>query len=922
MPNSIADNLQRLQNAKTAIGNAITTKGGTVSVGDGLEDFATAIGTIPTGDDSGHFIKEALPIKFTGDGNNLSDYVIYGKQGGLNGVCPNIYTTINNDSLHRGYWGEWYTYERYLPDEPCYNRSGEWQGLCNEIYLDVGTYTFSVYVKTEDITITNGVTIYIVEVGDFPKYAQAATVTLPGTTTPTVGTTLETVTNSWQRYTFTFDITVAGYVAPRVEKRNGDGTNIIVTCYQLEKGSSASPYVAYNTPGITINVNGSNIFFPLDEPLGPDDTLTMADTGVSIATVNGVNTISTPIVGGFDMKINGGISSLVLGTKTINSNGTYQASTDNNAGYTEVSVNVPNSYVAGDEGKVVYNGALVAQTAYPTEIKENDTYDTTNYNSITVNLPTRGYNHGGVNFFDIDGTVLYSYTKAEFSALTEMPPNPDRTWDWLVAQGWNWTLADAKTYVAAHGALNIGQHYITPDNKTALNVILDEGCLNPQLGLYVNGTVVVEWGDETSDTITGTGTGTYKYVSHTYAEPGQYYILLTVTGSAVIKNKQKLFCKGGLGSTDPGNESKKYINCIQDIHLGANIDIGSYAFYRCYSLRHISIPMGVSSIGTGTFQYCTSLDAVVVPHGIASLGTSTFEGCYGLKYVSLPKTITSAGTKCFSQCYSMIALTCPESLNSIGTYCFGDTATCDVLNIPGVAGELPQEFLARNRAVTDLVIPEGVTSIGVNGMDFCYGLKNVSLPSTLKSAAAYAFSNCGALNEITFPNTFETFGDHTFYKDTALQHFTFPTSVTAIPASMFEACHSLSYIVIPYTITSIGAKAFSEGYGLTYIKFEGNIPPTIANANAFSGLPTDCKILVQQDCYDTYTSAADYPSPATYEYAMFYTYASGRELPNMVSGEKTYDLTWYASINDLIAQSNPITEGNGKEVYAHVVERV
>lgn len=43
---TIAENLLRLQNAKIAIGNAITAEGGTVAAGDGLEEFATAIGTI------------------------------------------------------------------------------------------------------------------------------------------------------------------------------------------------------------------------------------------------------------------------------------------------------------------------------------------------------------------------------------------------------------------------------------------------------------------------------------------------------------------------------------------------------------------------------------------------------------------------------------------------------------------------------------------------------------------------------------------------------------------------------------------------------------------------------------------------------------------------------------------------------------
>ena len=48
MPNTIADNLARLQAARTAIGAAITAKGGTVNAGDGLEEYPADIATIPT----------------------------------------------------------------------------------------------------------------------------------------------------------------------------------------------------------------------------------------------------------------------------------------------------------------------------------------------------------------------------------------------------------------------------------------------------------------------------------------------------------------------------------------------------------------------------------------------------------------------------------------------------------------------------------------------------------------------------------------------------------------------------------------------------------------------------------------------------------------------------------------------------------
>ena len=80
----------------------------------------------------------------------------------------------------------------------------------------------------------------------------------------------------------------------------------------------------------------------------------------------------------------GGGGSATLIEKSITANGTYNASSDNADGYSKVVANVPNSYAAGDEGKVVSNGALVSQTS--DTVTTNDTYDTTLINSLTVNV--------------------------------------------------------------------------------------------------------------------------------------------------------------------------------------------------------------------------------------------------------------------------------------------------------------------------------------------------------------------------------------------------------------------------------------------------------------------------------------------------------------------------------------------------------
>ena len=84
-------------------------------------------------------------------------------------------------------------------------------------------------------------------------------------------------------------------------------------------------------------------------------------------------------------KAGGGGGEAVLINKSVTANGTYNASSDSADGYKKVTVAVPNSYGAGDEGKVVSNGALVAQGS--DTVTENDTYDTTLINSLTVAVP-------------------------------------------------------------------------------------------------------------------------------------------------------------------------------------------------------------------------------------------------------------------------------------------------------------------------------------------------------------------------------------------------------------------------------------------------------------------------------------------------------------------------------------------------------
>lgn len=87
------------------------------------------------------------------------------------------------------------------------------------------------------------------------------------------------------------------------------------------------------------------------------------------------------------------------GTKNISitANGVTTEDVTNYAS-AQITANVPNTYAAADEGKVVNDGTLVAQTSR--NIDTNGTYDTTTNNEVTVNV-----SGGGVTLAPMDYSV-------------------------------------------------------------------------------------------------------------------------------------------------------------------------------------------------------------------------------------------------------------------------------------------------------------------------------------------------------------------------------------------------------------------------------------------------------------------------------------------------------------------------------------
>ena len=74
-----------------------------------------------------------------------------------------------------------------------------------------------------------------------------------------------------------------------------------------------------------------------------------------------------------------------------------------------------------------------------------------------------------VKLVDYDGTILHTYSKAQFAALESLPAYP--THEGLRGLTWNWSLANAKSYLNTYDDLIIGMLYTINDTSKELNLI-------------------------------------------------------------------------------------------------------------------------------------------------------------------------------------------------------------------------------------------------------------------------------------------------------------------------------------------------------------------------------------------------------------------------------------------------------------------
>jgi hypothetical protein len=279
--------------------------------------------------------------------------------------------------------------------------------------------------------------------------------------------------------------------------------------------------------------------------------------------------------------------------------------------------------------------------------------------------------------------------------------------------------------------------------------------------------------------------------------------------------------------------------------------IADCAFDSCQLMQSITIPKSVDRIGANAFNACSSLTSITLPCGISQVGQDAFASCHALKSITLnAETLQEYLDSEVNPRLISMNITCPRQLK--------------------IAGSL----------VTDLVLPDGIRSVGDYAFYHCAELTSLTAPKSLQVLGEKAFEGCANLRtslaqtianqfvrfcvdglyyqhlegnhvEVTYqalhsPHNYPTLtsaqiptsvtyngtsysvtsiGWDAFYRCTSLASVAVPHSVQTIQPGAFAACPQLRSVILENGLTTIGQRAFASCPSISFI----NLPNTLTD---------------------------------------------------------------------------------------------
>lgn len=315
------------------------------------------------------------------------------------------------------------------------------------------------------------------------------------------------------------------------------------------------------------------------------------------------------------------------------------------------------------------------------------------------------------------------------------------------------------------------------------------------------------------------------------------------------------------GQSNPLNISENFYvnNCRinENFVIPDNINtINDYAFYGFSGFKSIVIPDSVSCLGKSAFQLCKNLTNVTLGVGVTDIKGNVFNNCNDSIRINYTGTMRNwcsinFSAKTANPCYYADVyidnkhiegeIVIPEGVTSIGKYAF---VNCD--------------------KITKVILPESLKHIGEDAFGGCVEISDVlysgdisgwcsiDFVSLLSNPKSYADSlyidNSIVSGDIIISGTVACIGRAAFLGCTDITSVSIQNGVTCIKDSAFRGCTNITGVSIPDSVTTIEANAFYLCMNISNINLPDNLK--IIGDYAFYG----CKKIEKIEIPDSVTS--------------------------------------------------------------------
>ncbi|PDX66189.1 hypothetical protein CGS53_10320 [Faecalibacterium prausnitzii] len=298
---------------------------------------------------------------------------------------------------------------------------------------------------------------------------------------------------------------------------------------------------------------------------------------------------------------------------------------------------------------------------------------------------------------------------------------------------------------------------------------------------------------------TSAPTGTASYGDYEYD-----YTINTEDGTATI-TKFRALVDGSYDITIPtdfgrfpvtaiGDDAFRGCSALKKVTIPQSVtSIGDSAFAGCHNLDSVTINDAATSIGNRAFTECPLTTTLSLGKKITTIGDEAFYDCRGLTSVTIPPSVTSIGKKAFLQCIHLKTLSFGENIKTnietIGDEAFYYCIELESVTIPQSVTSIGNDAFGQCHDLQSLTIKDAATSIGHRAFLGCTSLETISLGENIKTIGYHAFNSCTSINltNVTIPENVTTIRPGTFDYCTHLEYIMLPAGLTSFRDSL-EGC--------------------------------------------------------------------------------------------------------------------------------------